>query len=203
MSKSSSKLSKVARSIASGAVLASLVALDAFTPGSASAQPKPGPPSPTMQRLEGLQRVEQERQSAEDAKWKSFPDLEPDLRTGKGWLFDVQTQHLRQKCAFYWPGWKLRFTAVKGCPREWVAVDCKSLKVSWHDRLLLLDRSKYPAGWSGWSVPQDVETAQMVAELCDNITSSGVHETGSKIFASYIPAQSEEVDYRETFVKLT
>ena len=200
MSKSSSNLSKVARSFASGAVLASLSALDAVTIGSALAQSKPAQPSPTTQRLEGLQRVEQERRSAEDAKWRSFPGLEPDWRTGKGWLFDVQPQHLRQKCAFYWPGWKLRpdetrFTAVRGCLQKSVAVDCKSLKVSWLS-------SAHRANWSSWSVPSpQEETGQMVAELCDNITSSGVHETGSKTFASYTPAQPEEVDYRETFVQ--
>ena len=80
MSKSSSKLSKVARSIASGAVLASLGALDAVTTGSALAQSKPAQPSPTSQRLEGLQRVEQERRSAEDAKWRSFPRVDAPTR---------------------------------------------------------------------------------------------------------------------------
>ena len=218
MSKSSSKLSKVAKSISAGAALACLVAFNAVTPGSASAQPKEGQPSPTLQRLEGLQRVEQDRQSAEDAKWRSFSRVDAPARTASAgelrpvetvapWFFDAltgggQPQHLHQKCAFYWPGWKLRpdgtrVTAVRGCLREWVAVDCKSLKVSWHDRLLLLDRSKHPAGWSAWKFPQDGETTQMVAELCDNITASGVKETGSKTFASYIPAQPAEVDYRE------
>ena len=222
MSKSSSKLSTVAKSISAAAALASLVAFNAVTPGSASAQSKAGQPSPTLQRLEGLQKVEQDRQSAEDAKWRSFSRIDPPARatsvgtprpveTVAPWFFDAltgggQPQHLHQKCAFYWPGWKLRpdgtrVTAVRGCLREWVAVDCKSLKVSWHDRLLLLDRSKYPAGWSTWSVPQDGETTQMVAELCDNITASGIEETGSKTFASYIPAQSTEVDYRETIVQ--
>ena len=219
MSKSSSKLSKVAKSISAGAALACLVAFNAVTPGSASAQSKAGQPSPTLQRLEGLQKVEQDRQSAEDAKWRSFSRIDPPARaTSVGtprpvapWFFDAltgggQPQHLHQKCAFYWPGWKLRpdgtrVTAVRGCLREWVAVDCKSLKVSWHDRLLLLDRSKHPAGWSAWKFPQDGETTQMVAELCDNITASGVKETGSKTFASYIPAQPTEVDYRETIVQ--
>ena len=176
MNKSSSKLSKVAKSLSAGAALTSMVAFNAITPGSASAQSKAGQPSPTLQRLEGLQRVEQDRQSAEDSKWRSFPRVEAPARTASAgelspvqlatmWVFGEitrggQPQHLHQKCAFYWPGWKLRpdgtrVTAVRGCLREWVAVDCKSLKVSWHDRLLLLDRSKYPAGWSAWKVPQD------------------------------------------------
>ena len=80
MSKSSSKLSKVARSIASGAVLASLAALDAVTTGSALAQSKPAQPSPTLQS-EGLQRVEQKRRSAQDAKWRSFPRVDAPTRT--------------------------------------------------------------------------------------------------------------------------
>lgn len=216
MNKSSSNLSKVAKSISAGAALASLVAFNAVMPCSASAQPKAAQPSPTLQRLEGLQQVEQDRQSAEDAKWRSFSRVDPPARATSGgspgpvelasmWFFDAlrwggQPQHLRQKCAYYWPGWKLRpdgtrFTAVRGCLQKSVAVDCKSLKVSWLS-------SAHRANWSSWSVPspQD-ETGQMVAELCDNITSSGVHETGSKTFASYTPAQPEEVDYRETFVQ--
>ena len=222
MSKNSSKLNKVAKSLSAAAALASLAAFNAVTPGSASAQPKTAQPSPTLQRLEALHQVERDRKSAEDAKWRSFSRVDPPARatsigtprpveTVAPWFFDAltgggQPQHLHQKCAFYWPGWKLRpdgtrFTAVRGCLQKWVAVDCKSLKVSWHDRLLLLDRSKYAAGWSTWSVPQDGETTQMVAELCDNITASGIEETGSKTFASYIPAQSTEVDYRETIVQ--
>ena len=80
MSKSSSKLGKVARSIASGAVLAPLAALDAVTTGSALAQSKPGQAIPTLQRLEGLQRVELERRSAQDSKWRSFPRVDAPTR---------------------------------------------------------------------------------------------------------------------------
>ena len=209
MSKSTLKLSKVAKSITTGAALASLVALDAVTPGSALAQSKAGQPSPTLQRLEGLQRVEQDRQSAEDAKWRSFPRVEAPARatsvgtprpveTVAPWFFDAltgggQPQHLHQKCAFYWPGWKLRpdgtrVTAVRGCLREWVAVDwiavdCKSLKVSWLS-------SRHRAGWSSWSVPSpQEETGQMVAALCDN-TSSDANEPFTKASTPSMPARS-------------
>lgn len=204
MNKSSSKLSKVAKSISAGAALASLVAFNAVMPGSASAQPKAGQPSPTLQRLEGLQRVEQDRQSAENAKWRSFSRVDPPARATSGgspgsvelasmWFFDAlrwggQPQHLRQKCAFYWPGWKLRpdgtrFTAVRGCLQKSVAVDCKSLKVSWLS-------SAHRANWSSWSVPSpQEETGQMVAALCDN-TTSGAKEPIAKASAPSMPARS-------------
>lgn len=203
MSKSSSKLGKAAKSISAGAALTSLVAFNAVRPGSASAQPKEGQPSPTLQRLEGLQRVEQDRQSAEDAKWRSFSRVDPPARatsvgtprpveTAAMWWFDSlaegQPQHLRQKCAFYWPGWKLRpdgtrVTAVRGCLQKWVAVDCKSLKVSWLS-------SAYRASWSSWNVPAPRdETGQMVAALCDN-TSSSAKEPTAKASTPSMPARS-------------
>ena len=197
MSKSSSKLSKVAKSISAGAALAYLVTSNAVTPGSASAQPKEGQPSPTLQRLEGLQRVEQDRQSAEDAKWRSFSRVDPPARatsvgtprpveTVAPWFFDAltgggQPQHLHQKCGFYWPGWKasqdgVRITNTRSCGWDKVAVSCNSLKVSWY-RKAWNNHSPKTAYWSKWETPNTSsnsghETALMVAALCDNIAPS-------------------------------
>lgn len=176
-------LNRLPAVMTAGAAVASLAASDEITAGSAWAQPIPSQPSPTMQRLQQLQKVERDRQSAEDAKWRSFGGQSPAHTANGGetrpvemaatWYFDALTSSSPpvqpRKCEFYWPGWKLhpdgtRVTKVRGCLRNWVAVDCKSLKVAWSFR-------GYPPSWSGWALPatSDVETTQMVTELCDNI----------------------------------
>jgi len=175
VSKSSSKLGKVAKSISAGAALASLVAFNAITAGSAWAQPIPVQPSPTMQRLQQFQKVERNRQSAEDAKWRSFRGHQVD--TAAPWFFDTLTKR-PPRCEFYWPGWKLhpdeaRVTKVRGCSWDWVAVDCKSLKVSWQRGAWnrYSPKSAYSSGWETPTSSTDsgLQTVQMVAELCENI----------------------------------
>ena len=195
MSKRSCFLSKAANSIITGAVLASLVALDAFTSGSASAQSKAGQPSPTLQRLQQLQQVERDRKSAEDAKWRSFP----------GFYYGT-SNHLDRfmgpkrppECEFYWPGWKLqsdgtRVTKVRSCySTHWVAVDCRSLKVSWHSYGL----SSLKVGkWDSWEIPQNttdfgLQTTQMVAALCDNISPSMVKDTQPQTSIPVMPVRT-------------
>ncbi len=176
MSKRPWTLIKVAKTIAAGAALTALVALDAITAVSASAQSRAGQTSQTMQRLQQLQQEERDRQSTEDAKWRRFPGHDdPGATPASRWVMNVlmgTPPKTPPKCEFYWPGWKLnsngtRITKVRSCGRNWVAVDCKSLRVSW---------KHYPAiyaRWSDWRLPtsNELDTAQMVAALCDNIAS--------------------------------
>lgn len=183
MSKSQLLQSKAADSITTGAVLASLLLFESITSRSVSAQLKASQPSPTMQRLEGLQKMEQDRRSAEDAKWRSFPNAVSNSaasndKTRPVAMFSNWFHHAitgtggpgPSKCEFYWPGWKMqqdgtRVTKVRNCLNDWVAVDCKSLKVSW-------SYSPYPHSWSRWAIPEpsDIATTQMVAALCDNVS---------------------------------
>ena len=139
-----------------------------------------------MQRLQQLQKVERDRQSADDAKWRSFRGH--DIAPASLWFFDALER--APKCEFYWPGWTLRpdgsrVTKVRGCLRDWVAVDCKSLKVAWSFRA-------YPPSWSDWGLPtsSDVETTQMVAALCDNIAPPIGKEAQSLSSIAAMPTRS-------------
>ena len=179
MAKTTGPLSQIAKSVSSAAAIATLAALDAITAGSVLAQQMPGQPSPTLQRLERLQRLEYERRSAEDAKWRSFPS------------HYATSISPRPKCEFYWPGWELRpdgtrATRVRGrslCAVA-VAVDCRSLKVSWRDH----------RGWGDWKHPIEkdrlsIETGRMVAELCDNIAPSVGNESQPQTAIASLPAR--------------
>jgi hypothetical protein len=167
MGKFSLPLAKVVKVVTLGPVVASLMLMYALAEGWAFAQSNSTQSSPTMQRLQQLQKVEWNRQSAEDAKWRNFPEA----KSAYSSFARAMDFGSSPKCQYYWPGWKLqangtRTTKVRGCRRDWVAVDCKSLKVSWHSQGI-------PTGWSNWRLPatHDLETTEMVAELCDSIES--------------------------------
>jgi hypothetical protein len=173
--------------ITTQAVVTTLIALKLITADSASAQPREDQGSPTLQRLRQLHQVEEDRKAAEDAKWRSFRI--DDVKSAGSLIFDALTNR-PPKCEFYWPGWKVgqdevRITSTRGCYWEKVAVNCKSLKISWH-KPALNKYSPETAYWTKWIMPntsteRGLEDSRMVAALCDSTIRPELKSALSKV----------------------
>lgn len=98
-------------------------------------------------------------------------------------------------CEFHWAGWKRQpsgawVTDVRGCKKDRVAVDCRSLKISW---MSLYSPPGYDASgkkyaareiWEAWCLPEEPignpQEVLMVAEVCDSFGRAGVGRNQGK-----------------------
>jgi hypothetical protein len=160
---------------------AALAVLEGAAAGVGLAEPAApaASPSPTMLRLQELHEREAARKRQENAQWRKFSPFPSSPLDAAGDAYRASIGSPR--CEFYWPGWKLRpdgtrVTKVRACRNDWVAVDCRSLKLSWgyQPGPNLWTRKASPVSWSEWSIPNltlidGSEDAAMVAALCDGL----------------------------------
>lgn len=172
-------------------LLAAPVATLGVGPAGAQTLPSAGYESPTLRRLEEIDRQERERKRAEDSKWWSFPRPRsagqvPAREGSVEWYRNLITSGIGKgnKCEFYWPGWRTvgfpvgtQGTDVRNCFRgDWlvdkIAVDCRNLRLSWgmsfiprgsENRIVKWDEGTRPS----LSTKEGREDAQMMAEVCD------------------------------------
>lgn len=164
-----------------------------LSPIASAQQVQPGQ-SPSLERIRQVEAAEQQRQRAENAKWRTFPKAAPQTKgltqmereqqrveAASAWLMNPGMQ--REECSYYWPGWKLipgssiRTTAMR-CNRSLlteVAVDCATMRMAVRDRYMANTRPGY---WHGWAVPTAISNRdageqyakqRMIAALCDNV----------------------------------
>lgn len=91
-------------------------------------------------------------------------------------------------CKYDWSGWKLNSRGTRStryrCDSDdyqrdqWIAVDCKSLKVA---------NSYYGVSWSQWRYPSDDDEVSMVARLCANTLDRAAKAERRKGVVSAIP----------------
>jgi len=125
-----------------------------LSPIASAQQVQPGQ-SPSLERIRQVEAAEQQRQRAENAKWRTFPQAAPQTKgltqmereqqrveAVSAWLMNPGMQ--REECSYYWPGWKLipgssiRTTAMR-CNRSLhteVAVDCATMRMAVRDRYM-------------------------------------------------------------------
>jgi len=164
-----------------------------LSPIASAQQVQPGQ-SPSLEQIRQVEAAEQQRQRAENAKWRTFPQAAPQTKgltqmereqqrveAVSAWLMNPGMQ--REECSYYWPGWKLipgssiRTTAMR-CNRSLhteVAVDCATMRMAVRDRYMANTR---PGHWHGWAVPTAISNSdageqyakqRMIAALCDNV----------------------------------
>ena len=162
-------------------------------PIASAQQVQPGQ-SQSLERIRQVEAAEQQRQSVENAKWRTFPQDAPKskaltqigreqqrVEAASTWLMNPGTQ--TEECSYYWPDWKLipgtsiRTTAMR-CSRSLhteVAVDCATMRMAVRDRYMANTR---PGHWHGWGVPTATSSSdageqyakqRMIAALCDNV----------------------------------
>lgn len=156
--------------------------------------------SPTLQRLEQLEHQERQARMEEAAQWRTFPrppsrsDTEPHDGSGTvrdaynplapdSWLNQQLGQGNPNACQYHWSAWTLdphtgiRSTAMR-CSRSLhqdVAVQCSSLQ------LTTTFAPRQRLRWSNWRLPATQGEREMVAALCDNLTSEEKRPSGPAV----------------------